>query len=224
MRQEVRRLQWWLLARSYRSMAKVWRPNLAIGPVNPLAQTIAGVTVTVNNTYIMGLMFVSPGQINAQVPSVLPDGQYTLQVNPPGQPSISAPFTVSRDAPGLFSQNVNSQPLAIAFHNDGSAVTTDSPAAAGETITVMGTGFGPYNGTIVDGFFPPDPPPPLADSVSISIGGQTPTPTWSGAAAGYTGIAVTNFQVPAGMPSGTNVPLTLNVNGVASNTVMLPIQ
>ena len=32
---------------------------------------------------------------------------------------------------------------AMAFHADGSMVTTSSPAAAGETISLLGTGFGP---------------------------------------------------------------------------------
>jgi len=60
-------------------------PVLEIGRVNPLAQSIAGVTVTVSDR-ILPLLYVSPTQINAQVPSDLGDGDYTLQVhnNGPG--------------------------------------------------------------------------------------------------------------------------------------------
>ena len=137
---------------------------------------------------------------------------------------MTATFTVARDAPGLFFNTVNSQQYALALHPDGSPVTTDSPAAAGETISLLGTGFGPYGATVVDGFFPPNPAPALSDSLTITIGGQTPAPSWSGAAAGFVGIACTNFQVPSGLPSGTSVPLNVTINGVASNTVMLPIQ
>jgi len=198
-------------------------PTLEVGPVNPLSQTIQNVTVTVNDS-ILGLMFVSPQQINAQLPSSLASGQYTLVVQPPGQASLSATFTVARDAPGLFSQTVNSQQYAIAFHADGSEVSDASPATAGETLSVMGTGFGPYAATVVDGFFPQNPPPTLLDSVSISIGGQTVPSTWAGAAAGYTGIVTTNFQVPSGLPSLTTVPLIISVNGVTSNTVVVPVQ
>ncbi len=197
--------------------------GLAIGSVNPLSQNIGGVTITVNDR-ILGLLFVSPQQINAQVPSDLPDGVYTLDVHVTGQQDVTTTFNIARDSPGLFFNTVNSQQYALAFHADGSPVTTDSPATGGETISVLGTGFGPYQGTIVDGFFPPNPAPALADSVSISVGGQTPSPTWSGAATGYVGIAATNFQVPSGMASGSNVSLKLTVNGVDSNTVVLPIQ
>jgi uncharacterized protein (TIGR03437 family) len=197
-------------------------PTLEVGPVNPLAQTIAGVSVTVNNM-ILPLLFVSPGQINAQVPSELADGNYTLEIHSLGQPDVSGTFTVARNAPGLFFETVSSQQYAIAFHEDGSLITPSSPAKAGETITLLGTGLGPFKGNVVDGFFPPDPPPALADSVNISVGSHYPTTMWAGAAPGYTGLAVTKFQVPNGTSAGT-LPVTITVNGVKSNAVMLPVE
>jgi uncharacterized protein (TIGR03437 family) len=197
-------------------------PVLEVGRVNPLAQTIAGVTVTVNDR-ILPLLYVSPGQINAEVPSDLPAGNYTLQVHSQGQPDVSGVFTVVRNAPGLFSWTLNSQQYALAFHADGSPVNPDSPAKAGETVSLLGTGFGPYSGFLIDGFFPPDPPPALSDQLGISAGGQTPATSFVGAAPGYSGVTLTKFQVPDGMPSGATVPVTVNVNGVASNTVMLPL-
>lgn len=198
-------------------------PSVQVGPVNPLSQTLAGVSVTVNNL-ILPLLFVSPTQINAQVPSELTDGNYTLLIQNTGQPAVSANFTVARNAPGLFFQTLNSQPYVVAMHADGSAVTPDSPAIAGETISMLGTGFGPYNSALPDGFFPPTPAPVLEDSVSISLGGQNPAPTWVGAASGYTGLTSTVFTVPTGLPSGAPVPLTVTINGIESNTVMLPVQ
>jgi uncharacterized protein (TIGR03437 family) len=198
-------------------------PTYQTGGVNPLSQTVGGVAVTINDR-ILGLLFVSAQQINAQLPSDLADGDYTLQVHSLGQPDVSAPFTVTRDAPGLFFQVLNLQPYALAFHADGSAVTPDSPAAAEETISLLGTGFGPYTSPVIDGFFPADPAPSVADVVTISVADQTPATISSNAAAGYTGLTITQFQVPDGLASGSNVPLKVNVNGVDSNTVMLPIQ
>ncbi len=198
-------------------------PKLEIGPVNPLAQSIDGVSVTVND-WILPLLFVSPGQINAQLPSELEPGTYTLQVHSLGQPDVTGTFTVARNAPGLFSQTVDSQQYAIAFHEDGSLVGPDSPAKAGETVTVLGTGLGPIKGHLLDGFFPPDPAPALADSVSISVGGRSLATKWAGAATGYTGLEVTKFLVPQGMPAGTSVNVIVSVNGVKSNTVMLPVE
>jgi len=198
-------------------------PSLQVGPVNPLAQTIAGVTITVNDR-ILGLLYVSPEQINAELPSDFPPGSYTLQVHAQGQPDVAATFTVVRNAPGLFTVTLASQPYAMAFHPDGSMVTASSPAQAAETVSLLGTGFGPYNSPIIDGFFPPVPDPTLADPVTISAGDQNPTAVWVGAAAGFSGVTAVNFTIPDGMPSGTTVPITVTVNGVASNTVMLPLQ
>jgi uncharacterized protein (TIGR03437 family) len=193
-----------------------------VGVVNPLAQTIAGTTVTVNAS-ILPLMFVSPTQINAQLPSSLADGNYTLNIQNTGQPEISAPLTVARNAPGLFASPVGSVAYATAFHADGSLVTTNSPAAGGETISLLGTGFGPYQSPVLDGFFPPNPPPAVADAVALSVGGVSLT-SKSTAAPGLIGAVTTGFQVPTGLPSGTPVPVLVTINGVDSNTVMLPIQ
>ena len=91
-------------------------PSLETGRVNPLAQTIAGVTVTVGDR-ILPLLFVSPQQINAQVPSDLPDGDYTLQIHSDGQPDVTGSFSVSRNSPGLFFQAVDSVQYAMAITN-----------------------------------------------------------------------------------------------------------
>lgn len=197
-------------------------PVLEVGRVNPLPQTIAGVTVTVNDR-ILPLLFVSPAQINAQVPSDLAPGNYTMQVHSQGQPDVAANFSVVRNAPGLFAWTVNSQTYGIAFHADGSQITPDSPAAAGETVSLLGTGFGPYNGFLIDGFFPPDPPPGLADSLTVSAADQNLAPVWAGAAPGYSGVSLVKFTIPDSMPSGAAVPVTISVNGSASNKVMLPL-
>lgn len=197
-------------------------PEVTVGPVNPLSQSISGVTVTVNDL-ILPLMFVSPQQINAQLPSSLGAGSYTLQVQTVGQPNISGDFTVARNAPGLFFQTADSVNYVMALHADNSLVSTASPAAAGETITLLGTGYGPYQSTVLDGFFPPNPPPAVKDTVLLSVGGVNPSST-STAAPGFTGVDFTVFTVPSGLAAGTAVPVKVTINGVDSNTVMLPIQ
>jgi len=199
-------------------------PTLQVGSTNPLPQTLANVTVTVGSQ-ILPLLFVSPEQINAQVPVELSDGSYTLAVHSQGQPDITAQFTVSRDAPALFSRPANNVPCVMASHADGTPVSMDSPAQSGETLTVFGTGFGPYAHAIVDGFLISDPATyTMADPVQVNAGNDQVQPIWSGAAAGLVGTTATTFQVPGDLPSGTTVPFTVTVNGKASNIVMLPLQ
>lgn len=197
-------------------------PSLEVGPVNPLAQSIAGVSVTVNNM-ILPLLFVSPGQINAQLPSELPPGKYTMEIHSLDQPDVTGTFTAARNAPGLFSQTVSSHQYAVAFHEDGSLITPSSPAKGGETVSILGTGFGPCKGAMLDGFFPPVPPPSMADSVIVDIDGQHPNNPSATAAPGYTGLEQVKFQVPSGL-SGSTAQVMVTINNVTSNAVQLPVE
>ena len=196
-------------------------PSAKLGPVNPLSQSLEGVTVTVNDL-ILPLLFVSPEQINAQLPFSLTPGNYTLEVQPTGQTEISGDFKVARNAPGLFFQTIDAVNYATALHADGSLVTTASPAEAGETISLLGTGFGPYQKPVLLGFFPFSPSPALADSVALSVGGMKPTSKTT-AAPGFTGMDLTQFEVPTGL-SKSPVPVLVSINGEDSNTVMLPVK
>ncbi len=200
-------------------------PALQIGPSNPLAQTIGGITVTVGN-YLLPLLFVSPQQVNAQVPVELASGTYTLNVNIPGQPAVAANFTVQRDAPGVFVQtNPQETPLAAALHADGTLITPASPAIRNEIVSIYGTGFGPYNQTPVDGFpIPVSPLWTLADPITINTSAQTFTPVWAGAAPELVGIGIVQMKIDSTVPTATTLEIQVTVNGVASNTVQLPVQ
>ena len=199
-------------------------PQMQVGPTNPLAQTIADVVVTVGDR-ILPLLFVSPQQINAQVLSDLPDGDYTLTVRWTGMPDITGKFTVSRNAPGLFgSAGADSQIYAVTTHEDGTPVTVASPAVKGELLTVFGTGFGPYGQKIIDGFnVPASPAAPLMDPAEVDAGDTAIQPEWSGGAPGMVGTAVTRFRLPDAVPS-QNIQLRVKVNGKPSNMVILPVQ
>ena len=193
------------------------------GPLNPLAQTIGNVTVTMGDR-LLPMFSVTPQQITVLLPSDLAAGNYTLQVQSPGEPVVTGNFTVVRDAPGVFMNPANSKPYILALHADGTLVTAAKPAIQGEQITFFGTGFGPYISPIVDGFYPPSPPPATADPVSILVAGQTFQPDWSGAAAGYIGLAEVKLTITKAFPSATEVNLEVQINGQMSNTVVLPLQ
>src|SRR6185295_8445827 len=87
------------------SIISIYGVNLAsdllAGPASPLAQTLNNVTVRIGGR-LLPLLFVSPGQINAQLPSDLAEGSYALTVRWEGKPDVSASFQVARNAPGLF--------------------------------------------------------------------------------------------------------------------------
>jgi uncharacterized protein (TIGR03437 family) len=189
-----------------------------------LTQTLDGIVVTLGDSFFP-LVSVSPSQIVAQLPGSLTDGNYTVTVSATGQPDVTGAFTVARNAPGLFTWSTDSRPIALAYHQNGSAITPDSPAIQGETVTIYGTGFGPCQQAQVAGFLlQGGPPNPLSDTLSISLGSFQPTPTFSGAAPDKIGMEVTKFQITPDLPSATTLSLTVTINGQTSNAVLLPLQ
>ncbi len=211
------------------SIIAIYGQNLApaflAGTTNPLQQALGGTTVNVGD-FLLPLVYVSSTQIGAQVPWELGAGNYTLVVHNTGQPDVTGSFTVTRDAPGVFSQaNPLNLPIALAIHADGTLITTDSPAIQGEQITIYGTGFGPYVAPAVDGFVAtPTANYLVADPVTVSIGSSQVTPDWAGAAAGIVGVSIVKMTITPDMPSGTNANLTIAVNGKPSAVMVLPLQ
>jgi uncharacterized protein (TIGR03437 family) len=200
-------------------------PALKVGPSNPLTQAIGDVTVSIGS-HMLPLMFVSPGQINAQVPSGLPDGNYSLTVHSLGQPDVTGSMTIARNAPALF-QNPASQdqPLALASHQDGTPITFSSPARAGESVTLYGTGFGPYDHVLPDGFPAPSTDTFLAaDTVTLNLGGVQVQPDFAGAAKGMVGMQLVRFTITPDIPSAATLDVTVSVNGKSSSKVSLPVQ
>jgi uncharacterized protein (TIGR03437 family) len=193
------------------------------GRTNPLPQTIGNVTVRVGDS-LLPLLWVSPTEIRAQVLSTLADGQHDLRVRWEGNPEVTGKFTVSRNSPGLFSRD--DEPVALATHEDGSQITPNSPAKRGEMITLYGTGFGPYERTVIDGFLNTlATGNALVDRLEVYTGERLILPDFSGAAPSAVGLAVTRFRIPDDLESTDAPPqFRVSVNGRSSNSVVIPVQ
>jgi uncharacterized protein (TIGR03437 family) len=197
---------------------------MATGPDSPLVQTLAGVTVTVDDR-LLPLLFVSPGQINAQLPSDLAEGVQTLRVHSEGQPDVSGTFTVQRNAPGLFYKPIAGKPYLVVLHQDGSLVSSKSPAHRGELVTAMGTGFGPYQVQPLDGFAAPNSDRyKLIDRAELVFGDKIIEPEYAGAAPGRVGMTAIRFRVRDPLPQAATIEIKARINGHNSNTVLLPLE
>jgi uncharacterized protein (TIGR03437 family) len=195
-----------------------------VAPEGVLPQTMGGLTVAVAGR-LLPLFFVSPGQINAQLPDDLATGDYVLTVSPAGAPQVHASFTVVRNAPGLFPVPVDGQTIAnaLVMHEDGSVVTADAPAKPGELLTLYGTGFGPAERTRPEGFpIPQSPSYSLVDAVTVQAGELAIPAERAFAAVGRCGVDAVQFRLP-GSVTGT-VTLRVTINGADSNTLLLPVQ
>jgi len=222
------------------SVISIFGANLANtteeSPAGTMPQTLDGVTVAVSGR-LLPLFLVSPGQINAQLPSDTPLGPASLVVTTPEQVQVTATFVVAKDAPGLFA--VPSCPqsttpatcatptasYALAYHQDGSMVTEASPAKAGELITVYGTGFGPTAPERPEGLPVPSSPVFVAtDPITVQVGAANFTAQSAYALPGAVAIDAVQFVLASGAPSGGDFQLTVTIFDTVSNTVLLPIQ
>jgi uncharacterized protein (TIGR03437 family) len=210
------------------SAVAIYGVNLAadinLAPEGELAQSLDNVSVRANGQ-VLPLFFVSPGQINAQLPSNLPAGYQNLVVHIDGKPDASQSFMAARNAPGLFGTVTSGSVFAVATHQDGSAVSASSPARRGEVVTFYGTGLGPYNPMPVDGLaVPAGAKYTLADPVKVMMGDLQIDPVWAGAAAGRVGVAAVQIKIADSLPHGTSVSVKLHINSVESNSVLLPVE
>jgi len=102
-----------------------------------LPTTLASVAVYIDN-WPVPLIYVSPTQINFIVPGNEIDGSVPVRVVREGVTGPEITIQLVDAAPALFA----SAGYVLAEHNDGSLLTADAPANAGDVVVVYATGLG----------------------------------------------------------------------------------
>src|SRR5450759_312481 len=101
------------------SLITIFGTNMATGSASatstPLPLNLNGTVVQIGNSFAP-LIFVSPNQINAQVPFEVLAGTYNLVVWVNDHPSEKASLQVQAGAPGIFTQTQIGVGPAVAFH------------------------------------------------------------------------------------------------------------
>ena len=120
----------------------------------PLPNEMGGVKVKFNGMEAP-LFFVSPGQINVQVPWELEGFSASMVIEkqtPTGTVvSAAAPVALANGAPGIFSRSGTGEGAGVVVHSDFTPVTEGSPAIPGETLTVFATGLGTVDHPVLGG-------------------------------------------------------------------------
>src|SRR5262249_21203865 len=148
----------------------------------PLPAQLVGVSATVNNL-IAPLWYVSPGQINLQIPyEIQANSNATLTLNNNGQ-SASVSFVVAAVAPGIFT-DANGAPAGKAS------------AERGDTATLYLTGAGAVSPAVADGGAPASVTPQPVQSVTVTVGGLTAPIRFAGIPPGLVGVTQINYVVP----------------------------
>jgi uncharacterized protein (TIGR03437 family) len=194
-------------------------------PYLPVSLNQVSVSFDNPNVSVPGhLVFVSPGQVNVQVPWEL-QGQPSVQIKVSVSDSSGLVYTIPLAAysPALFEIPSGGQNIAASLDESNNIVTTSNPVARGHVVQLFGNGLGPVNNQPASG--DPAPLSPLATTTStpiVSIGGVSAQVSFSGMTPGNAALYQINAVVPdsaAGLQ-----PVTISIGGVVSRTSLLPVK
>ncbi len=189
---------------------------------NNAPTSLEGTKVSINGQPAF-VEYISPLQVDVQVPSNVNTGIQLLTVTSPSGTSPSYQIVVNPLEPGFDappSFNINGTQYVVALFNDGVTYVLPTgaipgvnsrPAKPGDTITLYGVGFGAVTenipaGQIAQGLTS------LASNFSISIGGLPATVVYAGLAPQYVGLYQFDVVVPQ-VSSGNSVPVSFTLGG-----------
>jgi uncharacterized protein (TIGR03437 family) len=192
---------------------------------------LGGTTVTVAGipAYVY---FISPGQVDVQVPSGIPAGPQPLVLTTQGGASAIYNVTINTLEPGLLSPVTfllkNGQNVAAQFSGTSTFVLpvavpgiTTARCKPGDYLTLYGVGFGGVSPNIPAGQIVQQTNA-LQAGLQVFFGGVPATILYGGLAPGYLGLYQINIQVP-NVPVSDSVPVTFtlaNAPGLQSNLVI----
>jgi uncharacterized protein (TIGR03437 family) len=170
----------------------------------PLPTTLDNVQVLVNNVPAP-ISYVQANQVAVIVPYETTASVAQFQVINNKQASNVITEFVNLSTPGVFTQDESGSGYAAALHVDGSLVTPDSPAQAGETVAMYMSGLGTVFPAILDGVgAPSSPPSTTTNTFTAAISGTAANVAFQGLAPTFAGLYQVNIQIPSGLTSGDN--------------------
>jgi uncharacterized protein (TIGR03437 family) len=205
-----------------------------VAATQPLPTLLAGTRVVVRDSAGVErdapLFFVSPTQINYQVPQGTAPGNATVTATS-GDGSVAVgSVTISAVAPGLFSANASGQGLTAAialrikadgsqsfepvieFNTTGQLIARPidlGPATDQVFVIIYGTGVRLRSSLT---------------AVTAQIGGVNAEVTFAGAQGNFTGLDQVNLRLPRSLAGRGEVEIALTADGKAANTVRVAVR
>ena len=200
-----------------------------------LPTTLANTSVTVKDgagiERLAPLFFISPNQVNYQMPRGIADGPATVTItNGPGG-VFSGAIQIARVAPGLFTASSSGQGAVV-----GQSLRVKAGGAqVFAPLALWDAAQNRFDANPID-FSDPDEQVFLIlygtgwrfrsslDAVRVKIGGIDAPVIFAGAQGSYAGLDQVNLQLPRSLVERGEMDLTLFVDGQASNTVRISIK
>jgi len=212
------------------SLVSIYGTGLAAGLAQadtiPLSTTLNNVSVTFNGVQAP-LLFVSTGQINAQLPwNVLSSGttgSVNVVVTNNGTASAPQSLQVGPFSPGIFAINN----IAVAINPDGSIAApagaiqgiSTKPAKIADPggLVILCTGLGAVSPAATNGSASLDTLRTATTTPTVLVGGKSVPVVFAGLSPQFVGVNQINVSLPAGTPTGNNVSLQIQMGGVTTS-------
>jgi uncharacterized protein (TIGR03437 family) len=193
--------------------------NMATAEI-PLPTALANSCLSVNGLPVP-ILYVSPDQINAQMPYQA-IGNVTLILRTPGGQSHNYNLVIQPNAPSVFLASVGQETNipTVVRNDDNELVTPSHPIhrKSNTALVIYLTGLGPTSPAVATG--QPGPSNPLAVSQfqpTVTLGGLNLPVLFSGLAPGMVGVDQINVSVPFTVPDGMSVPLVISQGSVSTS-------
>jgi uncharacterized protein (TIGR03437 family) len=167
----------------------------------PLPNTLGttSIKVTSGSTSVDAIMiYTTPGQVAAILPSSTPVGSATLTLTNNGQTSSPVDIQIVPSSFGALTQNqAGSGPAIIQDYVSATELPTNTiinPAYPGQTVILWGTGLGPVSGDEAGGPLPGNMQSAL--NVKVWVGNALANVTYAGRSGCCAGIDQVDFIVP----------------------------
>lgn len=220
------------------SIVAAFGQNLAVGTAVatslPLPTQLAGATVKVKDSLDVErdapLFFVSPNQINYQIPKGASGGIATITVyDSSGKIMASGMVPITMAAPALFSANSSGQgvPAALLLRARGDAQFYEPVArydAQQRQFVPTPIDLGPEGDLVFLILYGSGFRPTGAGGVTVMIGDEQAAVLYAGAAPGFVGLDQANVLVPRSLVGKGEVTIQLTADNRSANAVTVNIR
>jgi uncharacterized protein (TIGR03437 family) len=190
----------------------------------PLSGSLGGTQVTISGI-LAPLLYVSPSQINFQVPwGVAGQSETAVVVTTAAGISSTVNVNLSAVAPAIFTANGSGVGQGSVFTPQFQYAAAPTPATRGQYVMIYATGLGAVANQPATGAAVSDASATTTQVPTVTIGGVQASTNFAGLAPGYVGVYQINALVPTTITPGAAVSLGLRSGEMSSKTVTIAVQ
>ncbi len=188
--------------------------------------TALGDSCILVNGQALPILYVSPSQINAELPTGTA-GNLTLRIATPGGILDNFTINTTTTAPAIFRSTIPgmADPVATILRAENNLLVTPSnPVHRGDVLSIYATGLGATSPNFVAGTPASNSLVSVAIPPAVTLGGVPVQVLFAGLAPGQIGVYQINVKVYNNVPTGLSVPLQISQGGNSTSVAVRVVE